>query len=66
MIFSSSGDSEYSPTQENMKAAKDLINELNMRGCDTMIIECSTLIHSKEKKNLEVALKRLKEVVQKT
>jgi hypothetical protein len=47
MIFTSIGESEYSTTPDNIRAASDLINELNNRGVDTSIIECISLIHSK-------------------
>jgi hypothetical protein len=59
MIFTSLSDSEYTPSPENIKAAMDLIQELNNRGVDTTIIECNALIHTKQKPNLETAAKKL-------
>lgn len=47
MIFTSLGEAEYNPTPDNIKAAQDLMNELNNRGVDTTIIECNALIHTK-------------------
>ena len=59
MIYCSTGEAEYNTTPDNIKAAQDLIAELNSRGVDTNIIECSALIHTKNKANLELAQKRL-------
>jgi len=59
MIFSSLGETEYSTTPDNIKAAQDLIQELANRGADTTIIECHAAIHSKQKPNLESACKKL-------
>lgn len=47
MIFTSIGEPEYTPTADNIKAAQDLIAELNHRGVDTTIIECNAMIHTK-------------------
>ena len=49
MIFSSIGETEYSTTADNIRAAQDLITELNNRGVDCSIIECKALVHSKQK-----------------
>lgn len=49
MIYTSVEASEYQSSPENIKAAQDLIRELNNRGVDTSIIECNALIHSKNK-----------------
>jgi tetratricopeptide repeat protein 21B len=40
MIFSSLGETEYNTTTDNIRAAQDLVNELNTRGVDTSIFEC--------------------------
>ena len=47
MIYSSSGEAEYTSTPENLKAASDLIVELSQRGVDVSLIEINKLIHSK-------------------
>lgn len=47
MLVSQTGEPEYTPTSDNIKAAQDLITELNNRGVDTTIIECNALIHTK-------------------
>lgn len=59
LVTQTTGEPEYSPTADNIRAAQDLIAELNHRGVDTTIIECNALIHSKQKANLELASKRL-------
>lgn len=55
MIYSSMGDVEYSTTADNLRAAQDLISELNNRGVDTSIIECQSLLHTNQKSNYDVA-----------
>jgi hypothetical protein len=65
MIFSAVEGSEYQTTADNLKAAMDLIRELNNRGTDTSIIECNALIHSKTKPNLEAAQKKLQDILAK-
>ena len=47
MIFTSIGEAEYTPTADNIRAAQDLVSELNNRGVDTTIIECNAMIHTK-------------------
>ena len=47
MIYSSLGETEYSTTMDNVKAAQDLIGELSNRGVDTTIVECNALVHTK-------------------
>ena len=54
---------EYQTTPDNMRAAMDLIRELNNRGTDTSIIECNALVHSKLKANLDSASKKLAEIL---
>lgn len=65
MIFSSIGETEYSTTPDNIRAAQDLITELNNRGVDCSIIECNALIHSKVKANLDIASKKLQDILTK-
>ena len=65
LVTQTTGEPEYQPTPDNIKAAQDLITELNHRGADTSIIECNALIHSKQKANLELASKRLQDVLNK-
>ena len=65
LVTQTTGEPEYQPTPDNIKAAQDLITELNHRGTDTSIIECNALIHSKQKANLEIASKRLQDVLNK-
>ena len=65
MIFTSIGEPEYTPTPDNIRAAQDLIAELNHRGVDTTIIECNAMIHTKQKANLELASKRLSDLLAK-
>jgi len=40
MIFSSIRETEYGTTSENIQAAKELVEELKVKGVDTSIIEC--------------------------
>lgn len=65
MIFTSQNEPEYTPTVDNIKAAQDLIAELNNRGVDTTIIECNAMIHTKQKANLEQASKKLADLLSK-
>jgi len=60
MIFSSILETDYATTQENIDAAKELVEELRVKGTDTSIIECQILIASKKKPDLEQAQKLLK------
>lgn len=59
MVISQIDESEYNTAPDNIKAAQDLIAELNNRGVDTTILECTAMIHSKTKNSLEMASKRL-------
>jgi len=43
----------YNPTPENINAAKELVNELKVKGVDTSIIDCQILIASLQKANME-------------
>jgi hypothetical protein len=65
MIYSSMGEVEYSTTADNLRAAQDLIMELNNRGVDTSIIECQALLHTNQKGNYDAALKKLKDLLNK-
>lgn len=65
MIYSAIDAAEYQTTPDNMRAAMDLIRELNNRGTDTSVIECNAFVHSKIKGNLENASKKLSEILQK-
>jgi len=53
MIFSSIVEIDYGTTPENIQAAKELVEELKVKGVDTSIIECQIHIASKQKQNLE-------------
>ena len=55
MIYSSILETNYGTTQENVQAAKELVEELRVKGVDTSIIECQILIATKQKNNLEHA-----------
>jgi tetratricopeptide repeat protein 21B len=57
MIYSSILETDYGTTPENIAAAKELVEELKVKGCDTSIIECQILIATKQKANLEQAQK---------
>ena len=59
MIYTSVENSEFTTNSDNLKAAQDLIGELNNRGVDTSIIDCTALIHSKNKTHLDYAAKKL-------
>lgn len=59
MIHSQVEGAQYSATPDNIRAAQDLIRELNHRGVETSILECIALIYSKNKSNLEQASKKL-------
>lgn len=50
----------YNPTPENISAAKELVNELKVKGVDTSIIDCQISIATLQKANLEQAQKQLK------
>ena len=65
MIYSSILETDYATTPENIQAAKELVEEIKIKGHDTSIIECQILIASKKKENLEAASKHLKQVLQK-
>jgi hypothetical protein len=65
MIYSAVEGAEYQSTPDNLRAAMDLIRELNNRGTDTSIIECNALIHSKQKQSLDMASKKLQEILTK-
>jgi hypothetical protein len=47
LVTQTKGEPEYTPTPDNIRAAQDLITELNNRGVDTTIIECNAMIHTK-------------------
>jgi len=55
----------YSPTPENISAARELIQELKVKGVDTSIIECQIHIATLQKQNLEAAQKQLKQILAK-
>jgi tetratricopeptide repeat protein 21B len=65
MIYSSVETSDYQTSPDNIRAAQDLIRELNNRGVDTSIIECNALIHTKNKGSLELAAKKLQDILNK-
>ncbi len=65
LVTQTTGEPEYTPTPDNIRAAQDLITELNNRGVDTTIIECNAMIHTKQKANLELAAKRLQDLLTK-
>lgn len=65
MIYTSVENSEFTTNPDNLKAAQDLIGELNNRGVDTSIIDCTALIHSKNKTNLDYAAKKLQDILAK-
>ena len=65
MIFSSILETDYGTTPENIQAAKELVNELKIKGMDTSITEVQILIATKQKANLEQAQKLLKAILQK-
>lgn len=65
MVYSALGETEHSTTTDNLRAAQDLIQELNNRGIETSVFECKTLIYTKMKANLETAAKKLKETLTK-
>ena len=45
LIYSSQQDQmSYNPTPENISAAKELVNELKVKGVDTSIIDCQIAI----------------------
>lgn len=63
MIYSSILETDYATTPDNIQAAKELVEEIKMKGHDTSIIEVQILIASKKKENLELASKMLKSVL---
>jgi len=65
MIFSSIAETDYGTTKENIDNARELTNELKVKGLDTTIVECKILIATKEKQYLEKAQKQLKAIHQK-
>jgi len=65
MIYTASGDQEYSSTPDNLKAAGDLIGELAQRGVDITFFDISKLIHAKTKNGLESCVKRLQDILTK-
>lgn len=64
-IYSSILETEYATTPENIQAAKELVEELKVRGVDTSIVECLVLIATKQKANLEQAQTLLKKILTK-
>mmetsp|Transcript_11267 Transcript_11267/g.8274 ORF Transcript_11267/g.8274 Transcript_11267/m.8274 type:complete len:154 (+) Transcript_11267:2092-2553(+) len=65
MIYTASGDQEYTSTADNLKAAGDLIGELAQRGVDTAMFDIAKLIHAKTKNGLESCAKRLQDLLAK-
>lgn len=70
MMFTSiadqmSGDAQFSTTASNIAVARELIEELAVKGVDTTILECSALICSQDNKSLEAAEKQLKALLSK-
>ena len=65
MIYCSSGEAEYNSTPDNVKAASDLIAELNQRGVDTTMLELNKMIHTKNKAHIETVMKKLQEILNK-
>ena len=65
MIFSSQGETGFTPSPDNIAQAKILIVELQARRVETSIIECNTHIASKDPKELEIAEKKLKKILEK-
>jgi len=65
MIFSSIVEIDYGTTNENILAAKELVEELKVKGLDTSIIECQINIATKQKQNLDTAQKQLKNILAK-
>lgn len=55
MIYSSILDTDYATTPENIEAARELVDELKVKGIDTSVIECQILIATKAKPHLETA-----------
>ena len=51
----------YTPTNENIMAAEQLIKDLHERSYDTSFLECYTMIHTKQKNLVERALTNLTE-----
>lgn len=65
LIYSSILETDYATTPENIQAAKELIEELKVKGVDTSMIETQILIATKQKNNLETASKMLKQILAK-
>ena len=55
LIYSSIHETDYGTTIENIQAAKELVEELRIKGVDTSIVDCQILIATKQKNNLEQA-----------
>ena len=53
-------ETDYATTPENIAAAKEMIEELKVKGEDISMIEVQILIATKQKANLEHAAKLLK------
>mmetsp|Transcript_13183 Transcript_13183/g.20531 ORF Transcript_13183/g.20531 Transcript_13183/m.20531 type:complete len:113 (+) Transcript_13183:3253-3591(+) len=64
-IYSSILETDYGTTPENVQAAKELVEELKVKGVDTSIAECQILIATKQKSSLEQAQKLLKAILNK-
>jgi tetratricopeptide repeat protein 21B len=47
LIYSSIVETEYATTVENIQAAKELVEEIKVKGVDTSLIECQILIATK-------------------
>ena len=65
MIFSSQGDTGYQTTDQNIAMAKELIEDLQKTGVDTSILDCNALISTKQKGDLELAVKTLQNLLAK-
>lgn len=63
IIYSSISETDYATTPENIQNAKELLNEIKVKGQDTSILECQILIATKQKPNLEQAQKMLKAIL---
>ena len=65
LIYSSILETDYATTPENIQAAKELIEELKVKGVDTSIVQVQMLIATKQKQSLEQASQLLKKLLQK-
>lgn len=65
MMYSSQGETGFTPSADNLAQARILIVELQARGVETTIIECNTHIASKDPKELSAAETKLKKILEK-